>query len=90
MLGFVAQNQRNGTVGPCQTTRACQAEEATMKEGRDLARVGCATLAWGDCVSQHDRVTQHGRAALLIRVRASWGLKFAFWRTVFLAARVLL
>jgi len=63
LLGFVAQNQRNGTVGSCQTTRACQAEEATTKGSRELAR--------------GDRTTQHDRAAILVRARASWWLGFA-------------
>jgi len=35
----VAQNnKKKSTVGSSQTTRACQAEEATTKGGRELAR----------------------------------------------------
>jgi len=40
LLGFVAQNQRDGTMGPCQTARACQVEEPTMKGRQKLGTDG--------------------------------------------------
>ena len=86
----MVQNSRNGTVGPYYATRACRVEEAMTKEGRDVARVGRATWHGRTTLAQGDCATKHGRAAFPVRARASWRLGFAFWHTVFLAAKVLL
>jgi len=77
LLGFVVQNQRNDTVGPYQTTLARQAEEATTKGGRDLARVGRARWHYCAIPAQGDRATQHSYATFPVRARASWQLGFA-------------
>ena len=45
---------------------------------------GRATLARGV------RATLHGRVMLPVQARASWRLEFAYWDTIFVAARLLL